>query len=194
VDGVRRREAILDAALECFAKRGVMATGIEDIRKRARASPSSVYHQFKGVEDVTLALLARTFERLFAHLAERVGAARSAKRAVMALADAHIEWVLANQAEARVMYQAMSLEMSSRAAAWLSARKTELMAPLAQRFGAFMDKGLLPRWPALQLDVVALGASHEACRRLLAGAPLDPAWMRATLPALAWAAVRAAMK
>src|SRR3954464_3868141 len=77
-DGARRRDQLLDAALRCFIKRGVLATGIEEIRKAAGASPSSVYHQFDGLPGVLLALLTRTFERLFGHLAARVTAAGSA--------------------------------------------------------------------------------------------------------------------
>ena len=38
-------------------------------------------------------------------------------------------------------------------------------------------------------DVVVLGTTHEACRRFLGGAPIDAAWMVATLPRLAWASL-----
>jgi hypothetical protein len=56
--------------------------------------------------------------------------------------------------------------------------------------GRFIAEGKLPPWPPLLLDVVLLGPSHEACRRFLAGAPLDPEWMRTTLPSLAWQSVK----
>jgi AcrR family transcriptional regulator len=46
-NGVARRQALLDAALQCFAERGMLRTGIEDVRKAAGASPSSVYHLFE---------------------------------------------------------------------------------------------------------------------------------------------------
>ena len=32
--GVARREALLDAALRCFEQRGLLRTGIEDVRSR----------------------------------------------------------------------------------------------------------------------------------------------------------------
>src|SRR5262245_35978310 len=99
-DGRRRSEDILDAALHCFAKNGVVRTTIDDIRRRSKASPSSIYHLFGGIEPILFALLERTFTRLFAHLTERVVKARTAERAVKALVAAHVEWVLANRAEA----------------------------------------------------------------------------------------------
>lgn len=189
-DGRQRREAILDAALECFAKRGVVGTGIEEIRKRAKASPSSVYHLFGGLEEILLALLERTFERLFEHIAAQVTATRTARSAVEALVSAHVDWVLSHPTEARVMYQAMTLESSRKVTAPLAKRKAELLVPIVSHLGAFIAKGTLPAWSPLVFDVVVLGTAHEACRRFLAGAPLEEAWLRTALPEMAWAAVR----
>ncbi|NTX08321.1 TetR/AcrR family transcriptional regulator [Myxococcus sp. CA051A] len=189
-DGVKRRDALLDAALHCFAERGVLSTGIEEIRKAAGASPSSVYHLFDGLPDLTLALLIRTFERLFTHLSERVLPTTTAEAAVVALVDGHLEWIFAHRDEGRFMYQAMAMELGTHAAGALTARKAELLAPIVQHFGRFIAEGSLPPWPPLLLDVVLLGPSHEACRRFLAGAPLEPSWMRGQLPRLAWQSVK----
>jgi AcrR family transcriptional regulator len=188
-DGEQRREALLDAALRCFVAQGVLQTGIEDIRKEAGASPSRVYHLFDGLNGLTLALLVRTFERLFGHLGSRVLAARTAEATVTALVDGHLEWVLSHRDEARFMYQAMALELGKDGAAALAARKAELLAPVVQHLRPFILSGALPRWSPLLFDVVLLGPSHEACRRLLAGAELEPAWLRAELPRLAWRCV-----
>ncbi|XXF79989.1 TetR/AcrR family transcriptional regulator [Myxococcaceae bacterium GXIMD 01537] len=187
---MKRRDALLDAALRCFARRGVLGTGIEDIRREAKASPSSVYHQFAGLQPLTLALLTRTFERLFAHLAARVTATATAEEAVVALVDGHLEWILGHPDEGRFMYQATALEFEAGAAQELQARKAEFLAPVVLHLSRFISEGALPPWPPLMFDVVLLGPSHESCRRFLAGAPLDPAWMRAALPRLAWQSVR----
>lgn len=185
-DGQARRDALLDAALSCFAERGVATTGIEDIRRAAGASPSSVYHQFGGLPDLILALLTRTFERLFAHLARSITRTRTAKGAVRALVRGHVDWVLEHRDEARFMYQAMSLELGPDVSDPLQAAKARQLEPIARHLSRFIEEGSLPRWPPLIFDVVVLGATHEACRRFLAGAPVDPAWMRSTLPRLAW--------
>jgi AcrR family transcriptional regulator len=191
-DGKKRREALLDAALACFAERGVLATGIEEIRRAADASPSSVYHQFDGLPGLTLALLTRTFDRLFAHLAARVTMTTTAEAAVTALVGAHLEWVVRHRDEARFMYQAMSLELDASGVSSLQARKAEALAPVVSHLERFVREGELPAWSPLVFDVVLLGSTHEACRRFLAGAPLDAKWMQATLPDLAWRTVLAA--
>jgi AcrR family transcriptional regulator len=188
-DGLKRRDELLDAALGCFAERGVLATGIEEIRRAANASPSSVYHLFDGLPGLTLALLTRTFDRLFAHLAARVTPTTSAKAAVIALVDAHLEWILRHRAEGRFMYQAMSLELGGDARNTLQARKAEALAPVVAHIERFVRQGKLPAWSTIVFDVVLLGPTHEACRRFLGGAPLDAKWMRASLPVLAWKSV-----
>jgi AcrR family transcriptional regulator len=184
-DGAKRRDELLDAALRCFVERGIFETGIEEIRKAAGASPSSVYHLFDGRAGLICALLARTFERALQHLAERVWVTSSVQEAVWALVDGHLEWVLAHRDEARFMYQAMALELDGEGRAELLVRKDELRRPIYQHLQRFVDAGELPPWPPAQLEIVLLGPSHEACRQLLAGAPLDPGWLRETLPRLA---------
>lgn len=193
-DGQDRRDALLDAALACFAKRGVVHTGIEEIRKAAGASPSSVYHLFGGLPALTLALLERTFLRLFAHLSARVVPQPSAEKAIKALVVGHVDWVLAQRDEARFMYEATALEMDAGATAALQQKKAEMIAPMAARFASFMKKGELYRMSPLELDVIVLGSTHEACRRYLAGAPIEPRFLRSVLPALAWQAVKKAPK
>jgi TetR/AcrR family acrAB operon transcriptional repressor len=53
------RDAILDAALRCFAKRGYHETSIDDIAARARLSKGAVYWHFEGKRELFLALMDR---------------------------------------------------------------------------------------------------------------------------------------
>lgn len=188
-DGAERRESILDAALGVFTEKGVFAAGIEDIRKAAGASPSSLYHQFGGIEDVVLALLERVFDRLFAHLGERVTRSRTAKGAVTALVDGHLEWIAAHPDEGRFLYQAMSVPLPPERASALAARKAASLASVVLVIERHVAAGALPPFPVPIFDIVLLGPAHEACRRWLAGAPLDMAWLRRTLPELAYRSV-----
>lgn len=193
-DGRERRDALLDAALRCFTRNGLLATGIEDVRREAGASPSSMYHQFRGLSEIVLALLERTFVRLLGELGARVATARTARSAVERLVHGHVDWVMAHRDEARFMYQALAVELSPPMARALSARKAELLAPIAATLGRFVARGELPDWPPLTFDVVVLGQSHEACRRWLGGAPLEVKWLREALPKLAWASVQGEAK
>ncbi|HWK88964.1 MAG TPA: TetR/AcrR family transcriptional regulator [Longimicrobium sp.] len=189
-NGVARREALLDAALRCFNERGLMRTGIEDIRKAAGASPSSVYHLFEDLPALVAALLGRTFERLHGAMAPRVLATRTARTAVRTLVEAHLSWVIENEAEARFMYQALALELDGEHRGALKALKTRLKAEMAAHLAELgVFEGMQPS--ELMLDVVLLGPVHQACR-LYVSSPgsVDPKWMLATLPDLAWRSVR----
>jgi|GEM_PF-1856125 len=192
-DGLERREALLDAALRCFSRGGVLGVGIEAIRKEAGASPSSVYNLFADRADLTRALLLRTFERLFAHLTERVLAQTTAEGVVTTLVSAHLEWILSHEDEGRFMYQATALELAPDDSDAIQARKAELLAGIVAHIGPHVAAGALPPWSPLVFDLVLLGPSHEACRRYLAGAPIDVAWMRRELPRLAWATASTAL-
>jgi AcrR family transcriptional regulator len=188
-DGQRRRDELLDAALECFHERGVLGTGIEEIRRAAGASPSSVYHQFDGLNGLIVALLERVFERLFGHLTQRVVRTRTARGAVLALVGGHIEWILAHRKEGRFMYQATAIEYDAELAGALAAQKAKLLQPLLAHLAPFMRDGSLPSWSTQAFDIVVLGQSHEALRRSLAGADVDIAWVQKQLPLIAWRSI-----
>jgi AcrR family transcriptional regulator len=189
-NGVARREALLDAALRCFEERGLMRTGIEDIRKAAGASPSSVYHLFEDLPALVAALLQRTFERLQGFIAPRVLATRTARTAVRTLVEAHLSWVFEHEAEARFMYQALTLELDGEHRGALKTLKTQLKAEMTAHLaglGVFTET--LPS--GLTFDVVILGPVHQACRLyLLSPGSMDPKWMRAALPELASRSLR----
>jgi len=185
-DGRRRRESLLDAALDSFAEGGLLGVGIEQIRRRAGASPSSVYHHFRDIGDLTSALLLRTFEHVTEHMQERLTGASTPEETVRTLVDSFLEWALEHPDEARFMYQAMALELSGEHHRELLEAKARLQAPIFAHLRKLSEAGELPAWPPEHLHSLLLGAAHDACRHYFAGAGMDPAWMRATLPGLAW--------
>jgi len=54
-----RRDQILDAAINCFARKGFIETTIEDICKEAKLSHGSVYRYFSNKEDIIGASVRR---------------------------------------------------------------------------------------------------------------------------------------
>lgn len=188
-DGEQRRRALLEAALRCFDRAGVLGVGIEDIRREAGASPSSVYLQFKDMNALMLALLIEVFTDLFGHMALRLHVLTSARELVCGLVDSHIEWVMNHPSEARFMYQAMTLEvggLSPEGRRLLQEKKGELLQPVLAAMFPHLESEQIPAWPPELLDVALLGPAHEALRRWLAGAPnLEPEKLRTILPPLA---------
>jgi AcrR family transcriptional regulator len=189
-DGEARREAILDAALACFEERGLVRTGIEDIRKAAGASPSSVYHLFAGLPELIAALLERTFVRRYTEESPPVLRAKTARGAVIALVEAHLRWVFGHPTEARFMYRTLALGIDEGHREALRTTKEQLKAAL----GAHLRKlHVIADDPGAEgmIDMVLLGLTHQACRTWLTTPDLvDPKWMKRMLPELAWQSVR----
>lgn len=189
LDGLRRREQLLDAALACFTTRGLLQTGIEDVRRAAGASPSSVYHLFDGMPGLVAELLKRTFARLLTHLDAALSGATSAEEAIVSLVRAHLDWVSGHREEARFMYQAMALELAGDAQEEVLAAKEVARGPIVAHLERFVQDDDLPDWDFAALECVVLGPTHEACRRFLAGHGPDLSSMSDLLPGLAWKAV-----
>ncbi len=57
-----RRQQIIDAAVQCFARSGIHGTSLDDIRLEADLSRGAVYHYFKSKEDIIDALRERSRE------------------------------------------------------------------------------------------------------------------------------------
>uniref|UniRef100_UPI0031D157F5 TetR/AcrR family transcriptional regulator n=1 Tax=Streptomyces hawaiiensis TaxID=67305 RepID=UPI0031D157F5 len=66
--GVERRRAMVDAAIELFARQGVRGTGVAAIAERAGATPSALIHHFGSKDALVQAVLEeadrRALERL----------------------------------------------------------------------------------------------------------------------------------
>ena len=64
--GRRTREAIVDAAADLMAERGIAATGIGDVLRASGTGKSQLYHYFEGKSDLVLAVIDRQLERVLA--------------------------------------------------------------------------------------------------------------------------------
>ena len=86
-----RRQAILEAALACFASKGFAETTMEDIRKLSGASTGSIYHHFENKEMLARALYLEGRSSLHAALAASL-TANSLREGVEALIYAYLGW------------------------------------------------------------------------------------------------------
>lgn len=66
----RRTDAILDAAFQVFSVRGYHNATVDDIAQQAGVSKGTCYQYFSGKEDIFIATMDRTMERLFAEAEE----------------------------------------------------------------------------------------------------------------------------
>jgi AcrR family transcriptional regulator len=133
----RRRQAILDAALECFSTIGYDQTTLADIRRKAGASTGSIYHHFGSKERIAASLyldgLHQTQEAGLAALLHT----RTARTGIGAQVGAYIDWVVDHPALATFLFAmrrapfldddepaiaALNTDTHERAARWIADR------------------------------------------------------------------------
>ncbi len=164
-----RQEAILSAALECFAERGFAATTIEEIRRRSGASIGSIYHHFGGKEGLAAELYVeglRGYQQGLLSVIERRDDARSAVRGVV---RHHLRWVERNPRLAQFLTGRRETELRL----VTEGRVRELNRGFFPRVNAWVERrvrdGTLRHLPPDLWEPVLLGPSHEFARLWLAG-------------------------
>lgn len=164
-----RQQAILSAALECFAERGFAATTIEEIRQRSGASIGSIYHHFGGKEGLAAELYVhglRGYQEGLLSVIERRDDPESAVRGVV---RHHLRWVERNPRLAQFLMGRRETELRL----VTEARVRELNRGFFPRVTAWVERhvreGTLRPLPADLWEPVLLGPSQEFARLWLAG-------------------------
>ena len=146
----QRREQILTAATEAFARSGFAATGLEDIAAEAGITRVILYRHFDSKTDLYQAVLDRMCARLDAHVEEPVGG----------FTDASIDGLLAAAAESpagfRLLFQhaLREPEFSER----IGKFRADITAAAFLQISAVVPDEALARWAAQLAPVVAIEA------------------------------------
>jgi AcrR family transcriptional regulator len=91
--GQVRRQAILDAALECFLSRGVAGTTLEQVLDLSRASTGSVYHHFGNKVELAATLYLETLEAYQQGFLAELGRLPGARQGIEGMVRHHLRWV-----------------------------------------------------------------------------------------------------
>lgn len=133
----RRRQAILDAALECFSTLGYDQTTLADIRKKAGASTGSIYHHFGSKERIAAELYLDGVRRTQEVGIQALLPTRTARTGIAAQVGAYIDWVVDNPHFATFLFAMrrapfldedepviaeLNADVSARAARWVADR------------------------------------------------------------------------
>lgn len=132
-----RRQAILDAALDCFSTVGYDQTTLADIRERAGASTGSIYHHFGSKEQIAATLYLEGVRQTQTAGLEALLRSRTARTGVAAQVAAYIDWVVEHPDFARFLFTMrhapfvetedptigeLNRDVHARAAKWLADR------------------------------------------------------------------------
>ena len=165
----QRREQILAAATEAFARSGFAATSLDDISAEAGITRVILYRHFDSKTDLYQAVLDRMCARLDAHVAEPVGGFTDAS--IDGLLDAAVE----SPAGFRLLFQHALREPEFKER--IEKFRAGITAAAFLQISALVPDEALARWAAQLAPVVAIEA---IIAWLDAGQP-DPAQAAARL-------------
>ena len=146
----QRREQILTAGTEAFARGGFAATSLDDIAAEAGITRVVLYRHFESKADLYQAVLDRMCARLDAHVAEPTGG----------FTDASIDGLLAAAAESPAGFRLLfkhalrEPEFSER----IEKFRADITAAAYPQISEFVADSALARWAAQLAPVVAIEA------------------------------------
>ena len=173
-DTRNRKQAILQAALQCFTEQGVAATTIEMIRERAGASIGSLYHHFGSKDGIARALFLDAMEAYHEQLWRRLDQVSTAEAGVRALVSSYIDWVADNPDLARFVLYSRGYLVKQAAGAELEVDSRARLSRLWAFFRPFIDRNELKRVPAECYASLIIGPAHDYARLWLAGRVRTP--------------------
>src|SRR5919106_12131 len=176
----RRRQSILDAALERFTTVGYGPTTVAEIRQRARVTTGSLYHYFpRGKADVAAAVhldCLRRYQDPFLPCLDAAGG--DAESGVRGAVRYHLEWIAANPWRARFLFSERPAEVRDGLRGGLAALNRDFFARVGEWLDRHVAAGALRPLPAQALYALWIGPAQQVGRQLLDGdlrGPLDDA-------------------
>ena len=100
-----RRAAILDAALEVFAKHGYNGASIDEIAQAAGISKALIYEHFPSKKDLHVSLLERHVQQIFVRLAQTADTDEPGEVRLRNGVDAFFEWVDTHRDAFRLLFR-----------------------------------------------------------------------------------------
>ncbi|NAS26123.1 TetR family transcriptional regulator [Herbidospora sp. NEAU-GS84] len=141
--GVARRRAMVDAAIELFARQGVRGTGVAAVAERAGATPSALIHHFGSKDGLVQAVLEEADRRAL----ERLSASPDAEPTL----DQAFEWFVRDAghtaaadrdlAALHTTLTAENLEPGAALHTWFRDRGRALRAHLTSLYGRAVADG-----------------------------------------------------
>jgi AcrR family transcriptional regulator len=188
----QRRRAILDAALSAFGEHGVAGTSIEEIRRRSGASVGSIYHHFRGKDELAGALYLNGLADYQAGFISVLIGSSSTRSGIEEAVRHHLNWITEHEDLARFL-------LLGRDASTVAATERPLRE-LNRRFFRAVQYWTHPRVKARELRNLApevvtalwIGPSQELSRHWLAGrtTEIDLAGSAAVLATAAWLSLK----
>lgn len=184
----RRREQLLDVALEVFARQGYHQASMNDIAEAAGVTKPVLYQHFESKQELYLELLSDVAARLQQAVLEATAAATGPRDQVERGFRAFFEWMADKPARFGILFSGDTVRdpQFSRAA-----YRTE--EATAQAIAALINVDGMDDQHRLVLGFSLVGMVEVVGRQWLSGElDLDPAELASQTASLAWVGLRGA--
>jgi len=186
----RRREEILDAALECFSTIGYDQTTLADIRERAGASTGSIYHHFGSKEQIAASLYLDGVHQAQEAGLQAVLRTRIARTGVAAQVAAYIDWVVEHPALARFLFTMRHAPFLDTEESTISGLNSDVQARAGRWISDRVDAGELPDVePSMRWALVFGPCRHWAGAWLRGATTTSPEQAKRIISTAAFAAL-----
>lgn len=188
----RRRQAILDAALQCFSADGYDQTTLADIRTLAGASTGSIYHHFGSKERIAASLYVEGVRETQEAGLTALLRTRTARTGVAAQVGAYIDWVVEHPAMARFLFTMRHAPFLDGEETTIAALNDDVHRQAATWIADRVAAGELPDIePALRWALVFGPCRHWAGSWLRGATTTSPEEAKRQIAVGAYAALRA---
>lgn len=164
-----RRRDIINAALACFSEIGFSETGMEDIRSRSGASTGSIYHHFKGKEQLAAEVYIEGIGNYQQALIRVLEGCEGAREGISALITHHLTWIVENAAWSRYLFQKRHSVFMVSAEEKIAAMNREFGQKISQFFSRHIAEGTLRPLPPDIIISLTFGPCLEITRRHFSG-------------------------
>lgn len=187
-----RRQAILAAALACFAEEGIDRVTVESLCARAGCSVGSLYHHFGSKEGVAGALFLEGLQDLNAGLIQRLERCSGAEAGVRAVVEHYADWVEAHPEWARFLIGYRDIQFTARDRRVLRDIHQNHFGAVFSWFADFVAAGVMKNLPPDTYIPIISGPIEDYTRMWLSGrTATPPKAVKGVFADAAWAAVAA---
>lgn len=164
-----RRQAILDAALQVFTAKGLMAATMDDIRAQSGASTGSIYHHFAGKEDLIASLYVEGYQDLHRAMRTAFAEASPVAAAVRALVEQYLGWFERHELLGRFLLQSAGTEYVAASAPAMLQEVAEFEALVLSWLEPAIAAGRVVTMPRSMYVPLIIGPCREIIRRWESG-------------------------
>jgi AcrR family transcriptional regulator len=188
----KRRKAIIEAALACFAEQGFSETTLEHIRVRSRASTGSIYHHFRSKEQLAAAVYVEGVVDYQTGLLAELARHQDARAGIAAMVRYYLRWVADHPEWARYLSRMRQAEFLEPTSERLKELNRALVREVSRWFEPHIRAGRLRNLPRDLYVALLLGPSQEFARQYLTSrARTDIETASAVLADATWRALEA---